>query len=419
MQQEDRNPSGNITKWYYKLKHIYKTVSSSDYRNFRKYEHPVLTPKNVNDITNLRYMRTIDMAKNGYVGPDLKSKLHQVSLSNQLVMKDRSVVQIGKIQVMDKNARLADITLGYDEKTKKLKISSSKVDNIPLWKNYDQKYIDQAVKPLYPTNANALRLEHRTFNEDIKRLEPNLRQKVRASFNRTISMVHKSNPKLANSVQNVTVDEFRLGKYDAKRPVVLPQLNNKPFMVSNSTDHYVILRPYLKSSNRDNTVMMSKKEFEAALSHKNVTVLGHSQRGITVGMENDKLMVRVKDDMAVDKGLKKWNTVNDFLAATNVPESLKYDLTNTMISKKNFLDETSSHTFKHQGSTYVVKQHYGSKEKFIAPVNGDRSKIAAHRFKPLSVILKSHPDIEQAYRASRKRGHTFVPRKTNNKSIKR
>ncbi len=367
---------------------VYLKLTDPSFRSFVNYESKVLETDKVKRLEKLRYMARIDIATTGVINPGLKERLRTARSLNELIAKDQKIVQVGRLKIYDKNAEVSHIVMGTDRDNGRTLYSSSKADNIPIWQDYRPENIINETSLIYPVNAKGLHLTNRYFEDDIALLDKAQRSVAKDSFKKMVSLVHSSNPKLATSVQTITEKAFLADDYNKALPIKIGSMDNRPYIVSDKSDNYVILRPYLEPQSDTNVKILSLDDFSKRLENDSITVFAHCKQGVDLGLRNNKLYIRAQDNLAIDGALKKWMPFDRFIKHRSVPVTLKHKVVAEVIQKKDFLVESTKKTFPLGKRTVVLKEHYARGETFVALVEDISKSDVKQHYIPIEAFKK-------------------------------
>src|SRR5680860_62184 len=136
------------------LKNLYDKASDREFREFEIMEYDNIENEGVTDLKRLDYLKKLQLAKNGYVGKDLKKLVAQQREKQRLMDTDSKIIPVGNLKIIDGELLRADLQLGYEPEQKTFKVAYSNHENIPKWKDFDMADFVQFTARIHPNESD-------------------------------------------------------------------------------------------------------------------------------------------------------------------------------------------------------------------------------------------------------------------------
>ncbi len=389
-------------KLFYKVRNLVSRFLDPNFNTFQKFEYKVGPTDELNDLKKLRYVRNLELAESGFINTEIKQQLRRLKNKDLLFQKDRTIVPIGRITILEGDTVLRTILLGYCKSENKNYLSYNKVHNCPVWLTNDGSEYLKLVERTYPSLSDKLLMKHRFFHKDVAYLDTLSQKKALEFFNAALQTMYARNKFIQHGIQNIEPPSDFTEQLSHGFPIRIKDGLNGLFVPTTIRKDYVILAPYLAVSNDRNRVYFSAEEFRSLLREKSIAPFAETKMGLSLGTFNDKIFLRATAVESYGGFLKQWISLDDFLASKNVSKLLKYRIVNDIIKKKDFFVKTDDIPVHGTKTALALIEHYGSGMTFYALMkNGHRPKLVAYR--PIASLKDNHPHYHAIYRASRER----------------
>ena len=389
-------------KLFYKVRNLVSRFLDPSFHTFKRFEYKVDPTDELNDLKKLRYVRNLELAESGFINTALKQQLTRLKKEDLLFQKDRTIIPVGRITILEGDTALMSILLGYCKSESKKYLSYNKVNNCPVWyANGNSEYV-RLVERIYPSRSDKLFMKHRYFHKDVVYLDKTIQKKSLAFFNTALQTTYSRNKFLQNGIQSIAPPTDITEQLSRGLPIRIEDGKNGIFVPTVIRKDYVILAPYLAVSNDRNRVYFSTEEFRSLLGERSITPFAETKIGLSLGTFNDKLFLKATAGENYEGTLKQWTALDDFLNSKNISKLLKYRIVNDVIKKKDFFIKTDEIPIHGTKTVIVLHKHYGSKKTFYALIkNGHRPKLK--EFRPIASLKDNNPHYHAIYRTSRER----------------
>lgn len=389
-------------KLFYKVRNLVSRFLDPSFNTFKRFEYKVSPTDDLNDLKKLRYVRNLELADSGFINTALKEQLARLKSKDLLFQKDRTIIPVGRITILEGDTALMSILLGYCKSESKKYLSYNKVNNCPVWYANDNSEYVKLVERIYPSKSNKLFMKHRYFHKDVAYLDKTIQKKSLAFFNTALQTMYLQNKFLQNGIQSIAPPTDITEQLSRGLPIRIEDGKNGLFVPTTILKDYVILAPYLAVSNDRNRVYFSTEEFRTLLGERSITPFAETKIGLSLGTFNDKLFLKATAGENYEGTLKQWTALDDFLNSKNVSKLLKYRIVNDVIKKKGFFVMTDKIPIHGTKTVLALKKHYGSGKTFYALIkNGHGPKLEAYR--PITSLKDDYPHYYAIYTASRER----------------
>ena len=389
-------------KLFYKVRNLVSRFLDPSFNTFKRFEYKVSPTDDLNDLKKLRYVRNLELAESGFINTALKEQLARLKSKDLLFQKDRTIIPVGRITILEGDTALMSILLGYCKSESKKYLSYNKVNNCPVWYANDNSEYVRLVERIYPSRSDKLFMKHRYFHKDVVYLDKTIQKKSLAFFNTALQTMYLQNKFLQNGIQSIAPPTDITEQLSRGLPIRIEDGKNGLFVPTVIRKDYVILAPYLAVSNDRNRVYFSADEFHSLLGKKSITPFAETKIGFSLGTFNDKLFLKATTIESYEGTLKQWTALDDFLESKNVSKLLKYKVVNDVVKKKDFFVKTDKIPILGTKTVLALKKHYGSGKTFYALIkNGQRPKLEEYR--PIASLKANSPHYYALYRASRER----------------
>lgn len=348
-----------IIKMTYTIGNFYRILVNADFREFKNMEYATVERESVSDLQRLRYIKRLDMAKNGHIDEDLKSRMAFQREKSRLLDKEIQVRSVGYIEFVEKDSLQATVSLGYDQKHKRFKIAYSSYENIPKWKPLNRKEMVAHIARLHPTASNTLELRHgftenssEAFqHEDLKRIHTMYNQFVRESFNANKyikqSILKPSEALLSDSLKYIGRQFFLPLEHDKPSVLTLTDVNSD----------YLVFQSYLKTMPKAKTHYFTIQEFKDLFIDNQIDLIAKLKHGLNLGTKNGILYIAQTSDAGTQKG-HQWKKLDEILVCDSVSAKAKYYLSKTVITNKDFCIEKDAIVLQSGLHRAYMKRHF-------------------------------------------------------------
>ncbi len=401
---DTRNP----IKLFYKVRNWVSRFRDPEFRTFRKFEYKVSPTDALNDLKKLRYVRNLELAESGFINTALKEQLKRLRQQDLLFQKDRTIVPIGRMVILEGDTALRTILLGYCKVEDKNYLSQNKVHNCPVWHPNDGTRYLKLVAGIYPSTSDTLRIEHRYFHQDVSYLDQDIQQKTLAFFNTALQTLYLGNKCFQNGVQEITPPIDGIKQLSLGLPIQMADGPKGLYVPIAIQKDYVTLVPYLAVGNDQNRVYLSAEAFRSLLGEKSIVPFAETKMGLSLGTFDDRLFLKATASERFGATLEYWTALDDFLEAKNVSKRLKYMVVQDVIKKKDFFVKTDDLPVPGAQIVLELYTHYGSGKTFYA-LNKNEQSPKPEAYRPITSLKDHYPQYDALYKASCERA---VPLKT-------
>lgn len=386
-------------KLFFKVRNLVSRFLDPSFNTFQKFEYKVDPTDELNDLKKLRYVRNLELANSGFINMALKQQLTRLKHKDLLFQKDRTIIPVGRITILEGDTALMSILLGYCKSESKKYLSYNKVNNCPVWYANDNSEYVRLVERIYPSRSDKLFMKHRYFHKDVVYLDKAIQKKSLAFFNTALQTTYSRNKFLQNGIQSIAPPTDITEQLSRGLPIRIEDGKNGLFVPTTIRKDYVILAPYLAVSNARNRVYFSAEEFRSLLGEKSISPFAETKIGLSLGTFNDKLFLKATTIERYGGTLKQWISLDDFLESKKVSKLLKYRIVNDVIKKKDFFVKKDDIQIPGTKTRIALKKHYGSGKTFFAlKKNGQVPELKEYRL--IETLKNHHPQYYKLYKAS-------------------
>src|SRR5665811_802558 len=183
------------------LKNLYDRTSDREFREFEIMEYDNIENEGVTDLKRLDYLRKLQLAKDGYVGKDLKKKVAQQREKQRLIDVDAKIMPVGNLKITDGELLRAELRLGFEPEQNTFKVAYTDHEGIPKWKDLDMAEFVKFTSRIHPNGSDNLRLEHGYSGTDSNRFSENMDSKrIYRTYNQCVSEAFHGNKYFTKSV---------------------------------------------------------------------------------------------------------------------------------------------------------------------------------------------------------------------------
>lgn len=353
-----RNTIRTINKITITIGNFYRSLVNADFREFKNMEYATVVADDVTDLQKLRYIKRLELAKNGFINNDLKNLLAFLKEKSRLLNREIRVRSIGYVEFVENDTPHATIKLGYDQKDKHFKIAYSSYGNIPKWKNLDRKEMIGFISRIHPKTINNLTLRHEFLENESEGLEKQVRKRTIATYNVFVQASFEANKYVKKSIlrasETILADSL---KYIGKQFFLdMEPEKRKVMTLTDVNSEYLVFQSFLKTAPKPKTQYFTRQEFKSRFIDNQIERIAKLKFGLNLGAKDGILYIE-QTNPDVSKS-KKWSTFDEVLMSDSVSAKAKYYLSKMVITDKNFCVEKDA-IILHSGlSKAYIKRHY-------------------------------------------------------------
>lgn len=392
------------------LRNIYDKAADDEFREFGIMEYGHVQPEEVTDIKRLRYLKKLQLAKNGYIENGLKNLLARQKQKQRLMDNDAKVIPIGQIKVMEGEWLHADIQIGYGLESNVFKVAYRDHENILKWKDLDNGEFVQHIVRIHPNRSDNLQLEHTFFENNLSVYPAADLGQIQGTYNHCVSKAFHGNRYFRNAI--LRPDEGLLenpGLFIGKQFQLQLPKENIVVTLSEANAHYMSFRSFLMVAPKPETYYFTTDEFKRLFLDSQIELVAKLKFDLLLGVKEGILHVGRKHHEPSQSWIE-WNTYDSIIKTSELPMKTKYYLCKEIIMNKNFVVEKDAVQLENQNRQAFLKKHYKTGKWHFAEIGKSSEEL---HFRPLDPEVFRY--IQDTYSESKNFGRIEKQVKGNHK----
>ncbi|RKN83512.1 hypothetical protein [Ulvibacterium marinum] len=401
MEQKKKNIRNSFRKAnsiVHTLKNLYDKAADVDFREFEIMEYGDTERENLTDLKRLNYLKKLQLARNGYIGADLKKQLAQQKEKRRLLDRNARIMPIGSLKIMDGEVLRAQIQIGYERDQTTFSLAYTNHENIPKWRNLDLSELVQFTSRIQPEQTDNLRLEHSHCGNELTHLQKiaDIKQ-VYETYNQCVTQVFHGNKYFTKSILDpnealLENPELYIGKQFRltfqEKPVLIATL-------SEANGHYLSFQSFLKTAPKSETHYFTMGEFKQLFLDSQIEIIAHLKHDLRLGVKDGILHIG-RNLTDPPKTSIHWDRYDDIIKTSELPMKVKYYLCKQVIMNKNFVIEKGAVYLESHGKKAFLKKHYRTGKWHFAEIRKPSEEL---HFMPITPEVSKY--IRQQYSQSK------------------
>ncbi|MEM1003577.1 MAG: hypothetical protein AAGH46_13100, partial [Bacteroidota bacterium] len=283
-------------KFYNLLKVNYKRLTDPNFNAFLQFSGNNGL-EDINSKEKLKFMRLVDLSKQGYINPERKDFYKKEKQLYKLMEIDQGIKNIGRLSIVGDDGVLTQLYVGINEETKKIFLSDRQVNQVPIWTKPSVNMIEDVFSTVFPktgesgNQAQKFEFKNEFFNYDVESLPTALRNNLEVQFDKLAEIAFKSNKYLVDNIPSLPDDLMKTPNdfldMNFKVPAsFFPELDqNHGFIVASfqAKDHNgYIFKPAV--SGRERILKVSSEVLEDRLNDRKIMLVGKLNDKISIGI---------------------------------------------------------------------------------------------------------------------------------------
>ena len=370
-----------LRKLYAQLRNMSSSIRSKEFREFRTLEYGNVQPEDLTNVERLKYLRDLDLAKNGYINNNLAKLIEYHKMKDQLIKTDMEVFRVGSIKVRESEILLTTIHIGYNEKLNGISLASSSHDNILKWKALNMTELVQKISSLYPTNQDSLQFNHKYFYEDVNKTFADISEKITEEYKNIVLTSFNANKYFENGVRklNLNILDNPSEQIGQAFSFPLPYRGHEILRLTEANDNYLVFQPFLDALPTSDTFHFTHDDIKQLHFDTHIEKISKLKHDLVLGVKDGELFIGIKE--ANSKHALHWYSFKEALSNKDLPSKVKYYLSKEVIDRKNFHLEKGSIELKNGNLSGYLKRHYGTNEwHYAQSYNGNSNDLS---FRPI------------------------------------